>query len=314
MIEVQIPEMMEAGAHFGHQTKRWNPKMRPYIYGARSGVHIIDLQRTKELANDALKFIESVVASGKKVLFVGTKMQSRAVVREQAERAEMHYVNNRWMGGTLTNFNTIKKSIDRLIDFQTRRENNDFKGFTKRELLDVDRKIVKLEASLGGIKSLSKSPGAVFVIDPNHEKIAIKESKKLGIPIVALVDSNCDPDPIDYVIPANDDAISTIIYFTNKIADACVTGQKDFDVFAQQKAQKDATQKTAPKRSRVAKAPEPSSKKTAFIDRAVKEQVSQGEDTKEGYSAKVEVKTTNTAEEKDSAKDEKPADKTGADS
>lgn len=293
MIEIDIQEMMETGAHFGHQTKRWNPKMRPYIYGARSGVHILDLQKTKYLGNEALKFLQSVVASGQKILFVGTKVQSRQVVKEQAERSGMHYVNNRWMGGTLTNFKTIKKSIDQLIQFETRRENNDFKGFKKKELLEIDRKIIKLEASLGGIKTLSDKPGALFVIDPSHEKIAIKEARKLNIPIVALVDSNCDPDPIDYLIPANDDAIASIIYFTVKVAEACLEGGKDKEKIAQFESQRISAQKKPDKKRRVSNAPETTDKKSAFVDKSVREQrAAEGDTATDSYSVKVDKKAS----------------------
>ncbi|MBF0104812.1 MAG: 30S ribosomal protein S2 [Deltaproteobacteria bacterium] len=224
MIEVSIPEMMEAGGHFGHQTKRWNPKMRQYIYGAKSGVHIIDLQRTKQLANEALKIVTDTVAQGKDVLFVGTKPQAREIIKECAVRVKQHYVNQRWMGGTLTNFKTIKNSIDKLIDFEKKRETNAFEGFNKRELLEVDRTIIKLEASLGGIKLLKGAPSLVFIVDPSHEHIAVLESRKLGIPIMAITDTNCDPELIDYIIPGNDDAILSITYFTNKVAEACLAG------------------------------------------------------------------------------------------
>ncbi|MBU0507111.1 MAG: 30S ribosomal protein S2 [bacterium] len=287
MVEVQIPEMMEVGAHYGHQTKRWNPKMRPYIFGARSGVHILDLQQTKQLANEALKFIEQTVANGRKVLFVGTKMQAREVIRDNAKKSQMHYVNNRWMGGTLTNFKTIKKSIDRLIDLETKKENNDFDGYTKKERLDIDRTIVKLEASLGGIKHLTHTPGVVFVVDPTHEHIAIREAQKLNIPIVALVDSNCDPDPVDLIIPSNDDALGSIAYFTEKVAEACFAGMELYEQKAQQlKNQKNDDQKKTPRR-RVSQA-EPTDKKAAFVDKAVVNQAAQKEEGVDSFSAKAE--------------------------
>ena len=260
--------------------------MRPYIYGDRSGVHIIDLGQTKQLADAALAFIKSVVASGERVLFVGTKTQARQIIREQAERVGMHYVNNRWMGGTLTNFNTIKKSIDRLIDLQTRRQNEDFKGYTKKELLDVDRTVVKLEASLGGIKSLDRTPGAVFVVDPTHERIAVREARKLGIPIVAMVDTNCDPDPIDYIIPSNDDALGAIIYFVNKITEACQEGLQDGEKIAQHRGQQADAGRGHPKRRRVTKG-ETSGKKAAFVDRSSKDQAAE-QGTTDSYSVKLE--------------------------
>jgi small subunit ribosomal protein S2 len=253
MIEVQIPEMMATGAHFGHQTKRWNPKMRPYLYGIRSGVHIIDLQQTKDFANNAMTFLSDCAAKGKEILFVGTKQQARDVVKEQAIRGKMHFVNHRWMGGTLTNFPTIKKSIDRLIEYTAKRENDDFKGYTKRELLDIDRKIIKLEASLGGIKRLKRYPDIVFVIDPKHEHIAVREANKLGIPVIAVVDSNCNPDPIDYIIPANDDAISSIEYFVAKAADACLEGAEKREEFIRMDEAKGGGKAAKPEKRRVNK-------------------------------------------------------------
>lgn len=224
MMDVQIAEMMDVGAHFGHQTQRWNPKMKPFIFGARSGVHIIDLQKTRPLALEAMKFLRDTVAGGKDVLFVGTKPQAREIIQEHAGRASMYYVTDRWMGGTLTNFQTIKRSIDRLIEMETRRANNDYQGYTKKELLDIDREVIKLEASLGGIRRMTGLPGAIFIVDPKLEHIAIKEALCLNIPIVAITDSNCDPDPIDYVVPGNDDAIGSIAFFVSKMADACLEG------------------------------------------------------------------------------------------
>ncbi len=309
MVEISIAEMMEAGAHFGHQTRRWNPKMKPYLYGSRSGVHIIDLQKTLTLGQSALNFIVETVANGQDILFVGTKPQARDVAKEQAIRANMFYVNNRWMGGTLTNYATIKKSINRLVDFETRRQTEDgFAGYTKKEILDVDREIIKLTASLGGIKSMSQLPGAIFVIDPSHEHIAVSEARKLGIPVVAMVDSNCNPDFVDYVIPSNDDALSSIVYMVSKIADACLAGLEK----REQRAQSGEAPK--PKKARVAAPQEQDNKNTrhprgkrgpgqgrdraakpeavnkgAYVSKAVKEQVVD-EVADGGFSAKVEPK------------------------
>lgn len=284
--DIEVADMMEAGAHFGHQTKRWNPKMRPFLYGARSGVHIIDLQKTKDLAIEALKFIEEAVASGKDMLFVGTKMQARVVIKDQAIRAGMFYVTDRWMGGTLTNFKTIKKSIDRLIDLETRREKNDFEGYTKKELLDIDRTITKLEASLGGIKKMKGAPGLLFVVDPKLEKIAILEAQKLGIPVIAMTDSNCDPEPIDYIIPSNDDAISSIQYFTVKVADSCLAGVVKRQEDSQKKAMEFGKSKGGkPKRKRrTAKGTEVTK---TYVARGAREDKFEGKDA-EGFSAKVE--------------------------
>lgn len=221
---INIEEMMEVGAHFGHQTRRWNPKMKPYIFGAHSGVHILDLQQTQSLCAKALNAVESIVAQGSSVLFVGTKTQAQEVIAEQAKRAQMPYVNQRWLGGMLTNFQTIRKSVERLIEFTERREKNDFQGYKKKELLEIDREILRLESSFGGIKHMKRLPGAIFLVDPNIEKIAIHEANVLNIPLIALTDSNCDPDPIDYVIPSNDDAQRCIQLFTSKLADACLAG------------------------------------------------------------------------------------------
>lgn len=291
MIELNISDMMESGSHFGHQTKRWNPKMGPYLYGARSGVHIIDLQKTKSLATNAIQFIIDAVSSGKNVLYVGTKPQARNIIKEEAIRSNMHYVNQRWMGGTLTNFNTIKKSIDRLIEYTTKRENNDFQGFTKRELLDIDRDITKLEASLGGIKRLKSVPDVVFVVDPRHEKIAVREANKLGIPVLAVVDSNCDPDPIDFLIPANDDAISSIHYFTSKIADACLLGlEKREQLIRQEEMESSKSKKGAkPTHRRVTQDISPDKNaNTAYVARD--RQPGFEGDVSQGFSAKVEKK------------------------
>ncbi len=301
MISLEIQEMMTAGAHFGHQTKRWNPRMKPYIYGIRSGVHIIDLQQTKVLAVEALGFLTDAVAKGSNVLFVGTKQQAREVVRDQSLRAKMHYVNQRWMGGTLTNFKTIKKSIDKLIDLQTRRINNDFEGYTKKELLDIDRTIEKLEGSLGGIKALTQAPDILVVIDPNLEHIAVGEAKKLGIPVVALTDTNCDPAPIDYVIPGNDDAISSIEYFATKVADAILVGLDKREQHARTDVVFDdanSAKKSAPRR-RVAKGNEGEKKgkgtKSAYVSKTAQAEF---EGNAEGsFSAKVDApKEENSAE------------------
>ncbi len=242
MVELSVQEMFEAGSHFGHQTKKWNPKMKPYLYGTRSGVHIIDLQQTQTLAQQALNFLFDVVAGGDDVLFVGTKMQARVILEEQAKRAKMPYMNQRWLGGTLTNFGTIRKSIDRMIDLETRRQNNDFAGFTKKELLTVDREIEKLNESFGGIRHMKRTPGALFIIDPSLEKIAVHEANVLHAPIVAITDSNCDPDPIDYVIPANDDAIRSIQLIASRIADVCLAGLEKREVLAREAGNRRASE------------------------------------------------------------------------
>lgn len=224
MITLSMKDMLEVGAHFGHQRQRWNPKMRPYIYGERNGVHVINLQKTVSLFEKALGFVIETVANGGDLLFVGTKKQARDLVATEAGRAGMHYVNDRWMGGTLTNFKTIKASIDKLIDMETKREKGEYEAFTKKERLNIDRSIIKLSAALGGIRKLNGLPSALVIVDPKCERIAINEAKVLHIPIVALLDTNCDPDPIDYIIPANDDASRSIEYFITRLAEAALKG------------------------------------------------------------------------------------------
>ena len=223
---ITIREMMEAGVHFGHQTKRWNPKMKSYIFGARNGIHIIDLQQTVRAFKRAYNFLVSTIAQGRSVLFVGTKKQAQEVIREEALKAGQFYVTNRWLGGTLTNFNSVKGSIDRLHAIEKMSTDGTFERMTKKEVLGITREREKLEKALGGIKSMSELPGAVFIVDVVKEHIAVTEARKLEIPIVAIVDTNCDPDLIDYPIPGNDDAIRSLKLFAGKIAEACQLGQK----------------------------------------------------------------------------------------
>jgi small subunit ribosomal protein S2 len=221
---ITMRQLLEAGVHFGHQTKRWNPKMRPFIFGARNGIHIIDLQHTVKLFNKAYNFIVSTVSQGGSVLFVGTKKQAQEVIQEEARRSGQFFVTNRWLGGTLTNFKTVKGSIERLRGIEKMTEDGTFERLSKKEVLGLERERVKLEKTLGGIKAMGGLPTAVFIIDPKKEHIAVEEARKLEIPIVAITDTNCDPDLIDYVIPGNDDAIRAIKLFTGKIADAAMTG------------------------------------------------------------------------------------------
>jgi small subunit ribosomal protein S2 len=221
-----IRSLLEAGVHFGHQTTRWNPKMRPYIYGARNGIHIVDLQQTLPLFLRAYQFVLDTVASGQTVLFVGTKKQAQDVIRDEATRASMFYVTNRWLGGTLTNWRTVRASIDRLRAIEQMAEDGTFDKLTKKEVLSHNRHKAKLERNLGGIKNMAQLPGAVFVIDPRKERIAVAEANKLEIPVVAVTDTNCDPDQVDLVIPGNDDAIRAIRLFAARIADACILGRK----------------------------------------------------------------------------------------
>lgn len=225
-LEVDVKQMLEAGVHFGHQTKKWNPKMRPYIYTERDGVHIIDLAQTADQAARAYKFIADTVALGSSILFVGTKKQACDVVAAEAQRAKQLYVNNRWLGGMLTNFKTIKASIDRMENLCSRREKGELEKLPKKEVLQIERQITKLERSLGGIRTMTRLPGAVFIVDPIEEKIARLEANKLNIPVVALADTNADPDGIDYIIVGNDDAIRSVEYFTKVMANACEEGSQ----------------------------------------------------------------------------------------
>ncbi len=224
MAQITMKQLLEAGVHFGHQTKRWNPKMKPYIFGARNGIYIIDLQKTVRYFKNAYSFVKEVVEGGERVLFVGTKKQAQDAIMEETSRAGQFYVNNRWLGGMLTNFSTIKASIDRLKKIETMAQDGTYDLITKKEALQLEREKAKLEKSLGGIKGMTKLPGAMFVIDPKKEAIAVKEARKLGIPVVAVVDTNCDPDEIDYIIPGNDDAIRAIRLFASRMADACIEG------------------------------------------------------------------------------------------
>ena len=228
MAGVSMKELLEAGVHFGHQTKRWNPKMKPYIFGARNGIYIVDLQQTVTLFRQAYDFIVKTVSRGGKVLFVGTKKQAQEAIAEAARRAGMFHVNNRWLGGMLTNFRTIKKSIDRLKQLETMREDGTFAKLSKKEASSLAREIERLEKSLGGIKEMERLPEAIFIIDVKKEQIAVKEAKRLGIPVVAVVDTNCDPDDVSYVIPGNDDAIRAIRLFCDRVSDAVAEGSARF--------------------------------------------------------------------------------------
>lgn len=240
MAIVNMKELLEAGVHFGHQTRRWNPKMKPYIFGARNGIHIIDLQKTVKLFKAAHGFIVRTVSEGYSVLFVGTKKQGHDSIIEETERCGMFYVVNRWLGGTLTNFQTIRKSIGRLKEMEAMKQDGTIHRYTKKEVLEMEREMAKLEKNLGGIKNMDDLPGAVFVVDPSRERIAVKEARKLGIPVIAITDSNCDPDEIDFIIPGNDDAIRAIRLISSKIADACIEGHDLAE--ARLRAEKEAQQ------------------------------------------------------------------------
>lgn len=223
---ISMKQLLEAGVHFGHQTRRWNPKMEKYIFTERNGIYIIDLQKTVRKVEEVYRYVRELSQSGGTLLFIGTKKQAQDSVREEAERCGMFYVNQRWLGGTLTNFQTIKTRIQRLKDIEKMEEDGTFDVLPKKEVLLLKREKEKLEKFLGGIKEMKKLPDAVFVIDPRKERIAIAEARKLNIPIIGIVDTNCDPDEIDYVIPANDDAIRAVRLLTSKIADAILEGKQ----------------------------------------------------------------------------------------
>ncbi|MCP4671742.1 MAG: 30S ribosomal protein S2 [Desulfobacula sp.] len=229
MAYIKIRELLEAGVHFGHQTKRWNPKMKKYIFGARNGIYIIDLQKTVKLFKTAHDFIKDVAANGQDILFVGTKKQASEAIYEEANRAEQFYVQNRWLGGMLTNFQTIKNNITRYHFLTSLETDGSIENYPKKEQSKMLKDKDKLEFAIGGISHMKRLPGAIFIIDPKNESIAVKEGKRLGIPIIAIVDTNCDPDDIDFVVPGNDDAIRAIRLFTSRIADACIEGRSLYE-------------------------------------------------------------------------------------
>ncbi|MBU0675005.1 MAG: 30S ribosomal protein S2 [Proteobacteria bacterium] len=226
MSHIAMREMLEAGLHFGHQTHRWNPKMRPYIYGARSKIYIINLDKTLPLFNKAYDYACDTIAKGGTILFVGTKRQARDIVADEASRCGMYYVNNRWLGGMLTNFQTIRKSIDRLKAISAMKEDGTINHYKKKEILRMEKELTKLELNLGGIKDMKGLPTAIFVVDPKKESIAVEEANRLGIPVIAMADTNCDPDGLQYPIPGNDDAIKSIKLITSRIASAVLAGKE----------------------------------------------------------------------------------------
>ena len=226
MSVVSMKQLLEAGVHFGHQTRRWNPKMSQYIFTERNGIYIIDLQKSVSKIEEAYSFIRDISAEGKSVLFVGTKKQAQDSVKEEAERSGSYYVNARWLGGMLTNFATIRKRIARLKQLRTMQEDGTFNLLPKKEVIKLNLEIEKLEKFMGGIKDMKKMPGALFIVDPRKERIAVSEAKKLNIPIVAIVDTNCDPDEVDYVIPGNDDAIRAVKLIANAMANAVIEGRE----------------------------------------------------------------------------------------
>lgn len=233
MSHITMKQLLEAGVHFGHQTRRWNPKMKPFIFGERNGIHIIDLQQTLHYFEIAYEFVVNLTAQGGKILFVGTKKQAQEIVKEEAQRCGMYYVVNRWLGGTLTNFRTIRQSVEKLKKLESWFQDGTIENFVKKERLRLERLKNKLEKNLAGIKEMETLPQALYIVDPVHEEIAVKEARKLGIPIIAIVDTNADPDLIDYIIPGNDDAIRSVKLITSKIADACLEG---LEIYKEKKA------------------------------------------------------------------------------
>jgi small subunit ribosomal protein S2 len=223
-----MKELLEAGVHFGHQVRRWNPKMKEYIFGERNGIYIIDLQKTQRMFRDAISFVSNLIAEdrGKTVLFVGTKRQAQDAIREESERCGMYFVNQRWLGGLLTNFQTVQKSIKRLKDLEAMQTDGRYEKLTKKERIKLDRERESLNKNLSGIKNMNRLPDAIFIIDVRKEEIAVAEANRLGIPLVAVVDTNCSPEGIDYVIPGNDDALRAVRLFTSRIADAILEGQQ----------------------------------------------------------------------------------------
>ncbi|HLX74146.1 MAG TPA: 30S ribosomal protein S2 [Terriglobales bacterium] len=224
MANITMKELLEAGVHFGHQTKRWNPKMKEYIFGERNGIYIIDLQKTLKMFKEASKFVQELTAEGRLLLFVGTKRQAQDAIAEEAQRCSMYYVNQRWLGGLLTNWATIQKSIKRLKELDEMATDGRYELLPKKEVIKLERERKHLQANLAGIKDLARLPDAIFVIDSNKEQIAVREARKLGIPVVAVVDTNCDPSEVDYVIPGNDDALRAIRLFASKVADSVIEG------------------------------------------------------------------------------------------
>ena len=241
MAVVSMKQLLEAGVHFGHQTRRWNPKMAKYIFTERNGIYIIDLQKTVKKLDEAYNFVRDIAAEGGSVLFVGTKKQAQDSVREEAQRCGMHYVNARWLGGMLTNFRTIRRRIDRMAQINKMREDGTFEMLPKKEVAKLELELEKLEKFLGGVKEMEQLPKAMFIVDPRKERIAVSEARELNIPIVAIVDTNCDPDEIDYVIPGNDDAIRAVKLIAGAMADAVLEGRQG-EQFEEAAAQEEAAE------------------------------------------------------------------------
>ena len=284
MATIQMKELLEAGVHFGHQTRRWNPKMKPFIFGKRNGIHIVDLQKTLHYFGDAAEFIRDLAANGRNVLFVGTKRQAQDAIREEAERCGMFYMNHRWLGGTMTNFGTIRKSIQRFKDIETTLDNEE-SHLTKKERIKLERQRRKMDRAFGGIKDMEGLPDALFVIDTVHEHIAIKEANRLGIPVVAVVDTNSDPEEVDFPIPGNDDAIRAIRLFTSRIADNILeglnladerfVGDEESDVAAEAGVEGEIAEAVAAEAAVVEEVAEESAAEAAVVEEVAEETVAE---------------------------------------
>ncbi len=302
MPDITLQQLLMSGAHFGHVTRRWNPKMKPYIFMKKNNIHIIDLNKTLQLLTESCKQISKIVEEGEKILFVGTKKQAKDIIKVEAERCEMPYVNERWLGGTLTNFTTIKKSIKHLKNLEKIEVDGTFDKLTKKEILMLERKKEKLDKSLGGIKDLKKMPGALFIVDTNHENIAVHEANKLHIPIFGIIDTNCDPDPIDYIIPANDDAFKSVSFLVRTITDTIIKAKTKSKIKAEKEADdEDQKQKSAKMTKKdEAKISDKEEKSETSPKEQAKEQVK--EQAKE--QAKDQTKEQAKEQAKDQAKDQ----------
>jgi len=315
MADVSMRQMLEAGVHFGHQTRYWNPKMAPYIFGERNKIHIINLEKSVPLAREACAFVKATVADGGTVLFVGTKRAAREAIRAEADRAEMPFVSQRWLGGMLTNYKTIRQSVKRLMALEEMAEEGGFEGLTKKEILGLTREREKLEKSLGGIKAMKSLPDVMFVVDVDHEDIAIREAQKLGIPVVAVVDTNCSPEGVDYVIPGNDDAMRAIQLYAAMVADAVVDGKASLpevalgeDEFVE--LDSEGNVKKAPARKKAAKKTARKAPRKAAPKKAADKPEA---DKKEADKPEAEKKEADKADADKQAAADKPAAETKAD-
>ena len=318
MADVTMRQMLEAGVHFGHQTRYWNPKMAPFIFGERNKIHIINLEKSLPLAREACAFVKATVADGGTVLFVGTKRAARESIKNEAERAEMPFVSQRWLGGMLTNYKTIRQSVKRLVMLEEMAEEGGFEGLTKKEILGLNRERDKLEKSLGGIKDMKSLPDVLFVVDVDHEDIAVREAQKLGIPVVAVVDTNCSPDDVDYVIPGNDDAMRAIQLYAAMVADAVIDGRASLpevslgeDEFVELDAEGNVKKSTSRKKTGKKSAGKKTAKKATRKAAAKESPEADAAEGKADEPAKDAAPETKT--EADPAKDAAPEAKTEAD-